>query len=758
MNPMFVDDYSMSAASTQVSFIETAHARLRREQRNIDKKDLQAALKYGTRKRIRTSRRKFQYTYNHIVYIVEETPQYRREITCYAEPLVLERVPLTKDMEERHHRAVLRRRADMSSWTSNTVMVIDTSGSMRTCDVWGSRTRLDSVWVSVALDFLAERLESGVAGETDMVSIVQMGEEPVVLFREVPTTWVLYNSIVDVYNACTSKPKGHGFYLRSLMKAEELLMKNANPSCAAAILFLSDGAPSDQIYLQAPKGLRYTVRDETMIETVESFARKFGRRLTFTTVGIGSKNEFPLLQRMADAAKDFGACASFMLPSMTSSSLGEAITSVATSLTNTQIELTDVGTMKQRKVRDVLRESKSKASEKLRFVSEVDFYIYPLEGTTRKVYREEFSVDGKRKVFYDKFRLQHPDSKYVAFSKCPFGEGGERFVHRFYEIAADKKTILGVPMVAKESRMVLEGENESSDGKARKTFVQTFCETQQIARRFAMQFNDKLTSNPRIHPYTPLVSFLDCSIYELEDTNLGRLSVLVENRLDENKWFKWNSNNGTVNGVRPLPISKKASLTQQNKAARINSIAANVVAFNRLDIIMEESNEEEGMVVDDVAEVRDAEKMTKGDVESILFSPSQVAQAFSHFTYCVSNRKRLVCDLQGVFDEYMNELQFSDPVIHYYDTKLDQRSNVHGRTDRGRKGMDDFFSSHCCKDQGYLCQLVSRGFVPILCSASQVRTDALSQPHQNPFTISKNQLVLGRKRNIDSLFCQKALL
>jgi Alpha-kinase family len=300
--------------------------------------------------------------------------------------------------------------------------------------------------------------------------------------------------------------------------------------------------------------------------------------------------------------------------------------------------------------------------------------------------------------------------------------------------------------------MVLEGENESADGKARKKFVQTFCETQQIARRFAIQFNDKMKSNRRIHQNTPRVSFLDCSIYELEDTKVGRLSVLVENRLDENRWFKWNSNNGTVNGMRTMRRCNKASLTQQNKASRINSIAANIVAFNQLDIIAEESDEEEGMIVDDQAKIRDDEKILNGDVESILFTPSQVAQAFSHFTYCASNRKRLVCDLQGVFDEGMNEVQFSDPVIHYYDTKLDHRSNVHGRTDRGRKGMDDFFSSHCCRDQGYLCQLVSRGFVPLPSSTSQASTGALSKPHQLIFAISNGQQVQGRKRNIDSMF------
>ena len=52
----------------------------------------------------------------------------------------------------------------MSLWKSNTVIVIDTSGSMRQNDVWGSRDRLDAVWLSIALDFVATRLENGSAG------------------------------------------------------------------------------------------------------------------------------------------------------------------------------------------------------------------------------------------------------------------------------------------------------------------------------------------------------------------------------------------------------------------------------------------------------------------------------------------------------------------------------------------------------------------------------------------------------------------
>jgi hypothetical protein len=48
--------------------------------------------------------------------------------------------------------------------------------------------------------------------------------------------------------------------------------------------------------------------------------------------------------------------------------------------------------------------------------------------------------------------LQHPDTRYVAVAKGAFDEGTERYVYCFFEVASDGKTILGLPMVAKESR------------------------------------------------------------------------------------------------------------------------------------------------------------------------------------------------------------------------------------------------------------------------------------------------------------------
>jgi Mg-chelatase subunit ChlD len=681
--------------SKTLSFVETEHARLRRKQRGIDKKDLKAAIRFGKcepqlwGKNRKKDPNVVRYTYNDFVYIVNK--QSGKEVTCYAVPLKLTPVPLPNRMKTYHNQAVHKVKNDLDSWTSNTVLVIDTSGSMKTSDIWGSRNRLQSVWLSVALDYLACRLESGGASFTDVVSVVTLGDTPTVLFEEVPTTWVLFNQIVHMYTSNKVPPSGDGNFLPSLTKAEELLLRNSNASCAAALLFLSDGAPSD-------KGKN---NKQSIIEKVESLAKQFGRRLTFTTIGIGDKDDFHMLQEMADAAKDFGAIADFKLPSMTSSSLGEAFTSVATSLTTSQTEMTDLGTSKQRKVRNVFRESRSKASLALTTVSDDDFFFYSAKRATRKVYCEYLRQNGKKDVSYKVVPLQHANAKYVAFAKGPFGEGAERFAYRFFEVAGDGKTILGIPLVAKESRMVLE-EMGVADEKARKEFVRTFCTTQQLARGVAEKFNKKLMSNPRIHKNTPQISFLDCSIYELDDDTLGTLSVLVEKKLDHTKWFKWNSNNGCVNGVRKVSQSNGSSPSYANVTGRgINEIATNTMTLD-LNKIEEGSEEEE----------ESDEESTKENTQAIIYTPSQVAQAFSHFTYIFSdrNRKRLVCDLQGVFNEELNLLEFSDPVIHYYNSDRSERKGVHGRTDRGRKGFEDFFATHICKEQDGLCQLVTRGF------------------------------------------------
>mmetsp|Transcript_34192 Transcript_34192/g.107114 ORF Transcript_34192/g.107114 Transcript_34192/m.107114 type:complete len:516 (-) Transcript_34192:796-2343(-) len=71
-----------------------------------------------------------------------------------------------------------------------------------------------------------------------------------------------------------------------------------------------------------------------------------------------------------------------------------------------------------------------------------------------------------------------------------------------------------------------------------------------------------------------------------------------------------------------------------------------------------------------------------GNVES----KEKVPQAFSHFTHHISNRRLLVCDIQGVGTFY------TDPQIHSIDGKSFGIGNI------GREGILSFFNSHQCND------------------------------------------------------------
>jgi hypothetical protein len=665
--------------TSAVSFVETEHGRLRRQQRGIDKKDLQRAKRDGIKKsghRRPNGDPTAIYKYKDITYIVNEATD--EEITSYASPLMLEYVPIDHKLQENHDKAAQKIRTDLNCWTSNTVMVVDTSGSMREADVWGTRTRLSAVWVAVALDFLAHRLETGAACPSDVLSVVTLCSEPKIVIKEEPCTWVLYNKLVRIYNKNLIPPRGHGPFLPCMQTAEHLLTRNPNASCALALSFLSDGKPSDAA---CTGGYSTTEWVAKIVDSVECLAKQFGRRLTFAAVAIGHEQDFSTLEKMVDAAKDYHSIGMFQRPSMTSAAIGEVFTSIATSLTSTQTEMTDVTTLKQRQVRQVDRVSKKKAQESIHEVSNEDFYIYKRSQVHRTVY-QEWSEGNKGYAGYIPARLQDSHAQYVAFEKGPFGEGAERMAYRFYEVAADKRTIVGKPLVAKESRLILE--EEHSDEHARKKFVRVFCKTQQLAKRLAEEFNEKLEATRRVHPKTPRVFFLDCSVYQLDDNVQGKTSVLVEERLDETKWYKWNANNGFVEGMKKAPDFTEASLRE---------------GFKKLEI------EDLGMIEEDGEEEDDE----GGRDEPVIFTPSEVAQAFSHYTYLASGRKRLVCDLQGVYDEKVRLLKFSDPVIHYHNSQRLDRQFVHGRTDRGKKGIAMFFATHR-EHCGHLCKLMNRGF------------------------------------------------
>jgi hypothetical protein len=262
-----------------------------------------------------------------------------------------------------------------------------------------------------------------------------------------------------------------------------------------------------------------------------------------------------------------------------------------------------------------------------------------------------------------------PGATGVALKRMIFGEGAERMVSKFREVAPDGRFV-GPLLVAKQSRFI-----EDIDNRDLKQFHKVFYQTQLRSQELAVVFNEailKLPISELAKTKFPQIQFLECSVYMVHDVNLGRNGILVEKMLDEVAYKKWNSNDGYVDG--------QVKVTTQR---------------DNLDEIKEEDEEEE----DDESEEHE-----------LIWNIADIPQAFSHFTYYKTQRKCLVCDLQGVIDTsgHSPVFELTDPVIHYRSGR--GRKNVFGRTDKGKKGMHDFFLTHKCSE---LCRALKRLWIKI---------------------------------------------
>ena len=178
-----------SVTSSAAIILSTEHTRQRRAERLIQKRDCQAALKYGTRVPSYNPRGElcWKYTYADIVYIV--SGDLSREVTCWAVPgagLDVPKREISQADKCAHDAACAKILMDAASWTSHTVIVVDQSGSMRKTDVDGGASRSDAVWLTLAVDFVAKHLETQQSTCTDVVSVVAMCAEGTVLVDRQP--------------------------------------------------------------------------------------------------------------------------------------------------------------------------------------------------------------------------------------------------------------------------------------------------------------------------------------------------------------------------------------------------------------------------------------------------------------------------------------------------------------------------------------------------------------------------------------------
>ena len=513
-----MSQYAPERDTALSTLLSGTHGRDRREERGIEKIDLQRARRYGMKEADpQGNPDRAKYTYGGIVFIYDAVR--RREVTSFpakdislatsgtkvAQPVLLDKqaqyeLPAAVDCHRVQHASMA---ANLAAWTSHSVLVVDMSGSMRRDDVNGARCRSDGVWMALARDYVKAQLEKKTRACTDLISVVVMKDRADVVIRAEPTDWVLYNKLLDLREWSTIRPSGPGNYLPALDLAETLLLQNVEGSCALSLLFFSDGKPSDA--LPPSRRGEFAAR-------MGKIASKFGRRLSVTCVGMAEEGEdFSTLLQMVDEAKAYGAVATFGKPSLDADSLSNIITSLASSLTTSKTEMTELATGKSKTVRmDVRREKIGTPDDA--FVTD-EWYIYRKEavvsfwewsyklddfvmvmetrcmrcwafvapsrrvhtcpgcrvatycsekcfslarcpedhGGAKECVRYRSELESGRLVSKDDGALP---SFSVAMRKTVFSEGAERMVHKFRFLDDRSNSFIGPKMVAKESRFL----------------------------------------------------------------------------------------------------------------------------------------------------------------------------------------------------------------------------------------------------------------------------------------------------------------
>jgi len=662
-------NYIQNKATKEFTIMSHEHGRDRRDGRHISKIDLQQAIKYGVKSRANTDEdgnTRYKFIYEGICYITDRTC--KQEITSY---------PIPRDLtakEFREHNSNLAAIKNKSFWTSHTVLVVDMSWSMSQEDVDGKNgfSRAKCVFISLAMDFVRNRLLREEAIGTDVVSIILMRAEGTVVIRHKPTDWNLFNDILRLMN--TEEAIGHGHYLPAIEAAKELLDYNQVASCALGFFFLSDGKPSDP----TPKGTEGTkqgVAEANRRRIGNRFgqlASEYGRRMSVCTAAFGQSDEdYSVLEVMAHVANLYGCKAIFKEPNKNEEFLKDAMISLTTSITATQTELTEVGAGR-RAIRHTIRKSRNEAlSDVKEDESEWDIF-YKHKGHILRMYVYNSVND-------DFDELDLPDGvEGLAFHKKTFGEGAERIVKEFAELDKNGER-KGDRLVYKQSRFLEDTEDEDEINerfenlerrknyrKKRMTnFHSVFCKTQNRAAEIADKFRMLLDSLPNAQMRSvPRIEFLNCWLYSHALPGQEMTAGLIEKHLS-GQYKKWNNNAGAI----------------------INALGA---------IVEGDSEEEEEEDEDNDHEIEDLSRLT----------PSEVCQTFSHFSYVYSQHKELVCDLQGVYEEAFNPplLKLTDPVIHRRTKATSGSSSGYGRTDGGMKGIRKFFDTHKC---GPLCRTLN---------------------------------------------------
>ncbi|ETV75399.1 hypothetical protein H257_10250 [Aphanomyces astaci] len=673
--------------TSDVTLLSCVHGRDRRSQRAIAKRDLQAAIKYGTKEA--SIKDRWKYTFANIVYITDKTS--RREITSFVQRVKVSKVTLEADALVQHEqlKASLQLQPNLS--TSHTVVVTDMSGSMREADVESFRSRSDAVFATVALDFVGKHLDDGSSiNGTDVLTLIEMRDTATtVLFRE-PITNVLFNKLVSLKNK--ARPYFHGNYLPALAAVTDALVLDEDTSSAIAVVFLSDGQPSDAT---SPYGLAFAIR-----ECVRSWGEKFGQRLHVSTIGFGARYvDFCVLKDMAVVATDAGAHGSFTNTQLSAHGLSSTLTDLRSSLSATRTSLITTGLDSLSSGNQVLRQ----VARKVQFMTLTNDVLedgkWDIYTTSVKKFQLNPTLTRRHGMHNWTPVAMAEGITGRAMRQSVFGEGAERIVYQFCQVQRSSTgvaTVVPPMMVAKYSRYVM------SNSKEEMHFHEVFCRTQRTAGKYAHRFNADVAKKAN---NVATITFLECSVYVLDG-----MSVLVETMLPQAQYKKWNGNNGYVQGQSQVKapnvhkLLQSLGISQQLEPPPLARATTQSINKPTLDRIEEEDESSDSDCDDDVCPPNlTAPGAGQPRNNNVTIAVEDVPQAFSHFTYFKSRRKALVCDLQGVLNTKSTppEFHLTDPVIHH---RGHGKVRKYGRTDHGIGGMHRFFQTHECNR---LCELLN---------------------------------------------------
>jgi len=288
---------------SEIEFIESLHGSNRRLERSITKRDLQAAVKYGTKvlgfPHPHTKELRWKYEYDDITYITDHSSTI--EVTSWAVELPLEKFEITQKLHQQYLESKRRLKLDPDRISSHAVFVVDQSRSMNLSDMNGHRSRSRGVYFTIATEFVAQQIEMNSCSYNDIVTVIDMKDYATIRIDSEPISWQLFNKLMDM--ASLNKPSSHGNYLPALQRAYDVFSLSSHVNCGRMLFFLSDGKPSDIC--------TSTVRSyDEIYDAVRQLASRFGKTLTFGTLGFSNdlKTDFSVLEGMA-ARSLVGGCA-----------------------------------------------------------------------------------------------------------------------------------------------------------------------------------------------------------------------------------------------------------------------------------------------------------------------------------------------------------------------------------------------------------------------------------------------------------------